>query len=81
MPTNRRKRVYKRIDRPVSPWVARFRRYGIAPEQGTPDGSQYFDWLLCGEPTPGLPDWDTPEGRRLFGRQIERERRLAGRKC
>jgi hypothetical protein len=66
MPTTRRRRVREMVNPPMPEWARRLLETGEEPEEGSPEGGEYFGWEFLDEPVPGLPPADSPEGIKLW---------------
>jgi hypothetical protein len=65
MATKRRKIPPRRINEPTPLWAQRLLA-GERPERDSAEDVEFFNWAFCGDPVPGLPPADSPEGYQLW---------------
>jgi hypothetical protein len=71
--TKRRKIGPRAINRAVPNWVQRLVEHGEEPLLGSEGEIDLVGWLFWGEPVPGLPPIDTPEGWAIWDRRKRRQ--------
>lgn len=66
MPTNRTRRTRNRRSDDAPSWAEHFAAGGGLPDPGTDDWREMLNWYFFDARVPGLPQWDTAEGRALM---------------